>query len=259
MKNLVVTVSLDSSTELLEPFADIVILDAGIDFDVLDAYDSVYIRSHFSHPSLSPQNFRTEIDKIVSRAGSLNPQVRFVDGMSTVDCIVGFEDKWSQYKVFHQYMPESELYVPGADTSKYQKPVFKSRLSSRGSGVTWSEEEVDLSANKWIIQESLDIVEELRVYVICGVVYDTGSVRQSMTAQQGAQAISTRQLRQDEVDFSLSVIAEAPELDLVGLDIARTSDGLLKLIEANRSPGFAKFYQLSGINLATVLYQTMSG
>ena len=255
MKNLVIAVSPDSSLKLLESFADIVVLDKDsiVQSDV--AYDTVYIRSHFSQPSTLPQNFRREIDSLVQRAKSANPKVKFIDNMDNVDRIVAFEDKWLQYEKFGQFMPRTKLFDTNADTSGFVRPVYKNRLSSRGTGVTWDREKVTGFAHDWIIQDFLDIQEELRVYVISGEVYPIGAVRQNMTEGIKAQAIDSRVLMQDEIDFSSAVMKQAPDLDMVGIDIARTSDGKLSLMEVNRSPGFAKFYELTGTNLADKIYE----
>lgn len=53
-------------------------------------------------------------------------------------------------------------------------------------------------------------------------------------------------------------MAKAPELDIAGIDVARTTKGKLIAIEINRSPGFAKFYELTGFNLADQLYKIVT-
>ena len=257
MKNLVIAVSPDSSLELLGSHADVIVLDKGLNESSDVTYDTVYIRSHFSRPSTLPQNFRSEIDTLVQRAKHLNSEVKFIDNTDNVDTIVAFEDKWLQYTAFGKFMPRTELYDDNVDISSYIRPIFKNRLSSRGSGVTWDKNKATRSTNEWIIQESLNIDEELRVYVICGEVYPTGAVRRNMTEEQNTEAIDSRKLTQDEIDFSSSVISLASSLDIIGIDIALTSDGKLSLMEVNRSPGFAKFKELTGVNLASVLYEKL--
>lgn len=254
MSNLVISVSPDSSLELLKAYADVIVLDEGSVAKNSRTYDTVYIRSHFSDPSTLPQVFRSEIDKLVEYAKVMNPQVRFIDNMDTVDAIVTFEDKWHQYELFGKFMPHTQPYGHGTDITSFKRPIFKNRLSSRGSGVTWEQDRVAKSNGEWIVQESLDIREELRIYVIQGEVYPIGAMKQVMTEGNKAHALSCRTLSQDEIDFSLSVMKMAPSLDIVGIDVARTSDGQLALMEVNRSPGFAKFYELSGVNIAETLY-----
>lgn len=254
MNNLVLAVSLDSSLELLSHYADIIVLDKGGQLPADQVYETVYIRSHFSHPDLLPQVFEKEINDIIKRVRGANPNVRFIDGMDTIKKIVSFEDKWGQYKLFSNYMPRTELHTNSVDTSSFVRPVYKKRLSSRGSGVTWEKERVSDEPNGWIIQESIDIKEELRIYVVAGNVYSVGAVKQSMTEGNKAQGVSSRELAADEIEFIQKLMEAAPELEVAGIDVARTVEGGLKLMEVNRSPGFAKFNELTGANLADIIY-----
>lgn len=257
MKHLVVAVSPDSSLELLGLFADVIVLDKEPVPTKVSNYDTLYIRSHFGQPSTLPQNFRAEIEDLVQHAKQKNPDIKFIDGTDTVDKILSAEDKWLQYKTFGNFMPKTELLSNELDISQFERPVFKNRLSSHGNGVTWNIEKVTKPTEDWLVQESLDIVEELRVYVIRGEVYPVGAVRQSKTLEQSTQAVDSRHLTQDEIDFSLDVGRQAAGMDIIGLDIARTSDGKLYLMEVNRSPGFAKFEELTGVNLASILYEKL--
>jgi len=254
MKNLVIAVSPDSSLELLGTYADVVVLDKGSVGASDRFYDTVYIRSHFSQESTLPQNFRSEIDSQVQNAKDINPQVKFIDSMDNVDDIVAFEDKWLQYKTFAKFMPRTELFDDSFDTTSFVRPLYKNRLSSRGSGITWDREKAVATKGDWIVQESLDIQEELRVYIILGEVYPVGAVKQSMTEGNKAMGTHSRALSEDEIIFSTSLMEQAPGLDIVGIDMVRTSSGELRLLEVNRSPGFAKFYELTGFDLAEKLY-----
>jgi len=255
MKHLVVAVSLDSSLELLESFADVIVLDTSKIPPIARSYETLYIRSHFSKPETLPQVFRNEINIIVNQATQNNQNIRFIDGMNAVDDIVSFEDKWLQYQRFSDFMPITELLSKTENTSLFKRPVYKNRLSSRGTGVTWDSGNIIGSKNDWIIQESLNIVEELRVYVVRGTVCQTGAIRQSMLEGSRTSTIESRKLSKDEIEFAAEVGKHASDLDLLGLDIARTFDGALQLMEANRSPGFAAFADMTGINLAHSLYE----
>jgi glutathione synthase/RimK-type ligase-like ATP-grasp enzyme len=254
MKNLVIAVSPDSSLELLKSFADIIILDKDLIPETIGYYDTIYIRSHFGQPSALPQNFRTEIDILVSLAKQENPDIQCIDDADTIDKIVACEDKWIQYQTYSKFMPRTQLLDNESNSSNFDRPIYKNRLSSRGNGVTWDIEKVTGPRQDWIIQESIDIAEELRIYVIRGTVYPIGAVRQSMTSERHAQAVDSRRLTQDEIDFSSEISKLNENMDFVGLDIARTSDGKLRLMEANRSPGFAAFEKLTNVNLASLLY-----
>ena len=255
MNHLVLAVSTESSTKLLGEYADVVLLDKDPLADKVGFYDTLYIRSHFADETTLPQNFQTEIERMVQQAKENNPNLKIVDGMDTVDEIIGFEDKWHQYTLYGSYMPHTELMNEGIDESRFQKPVYKNRLSSNGSGVTWIREKAIASPGNWIVQESLQIREELRVYVLYGEVFPIGAVRESMTEDSKAHGVKARPLTQDEIDFSQQVMQQTPHLEIIGLDIARVASGELMLIEVNRSPGFAKFYELTGTNLASRIYE----
>lgn len=254
MKNLVVSVSADSSLELLGEHADIVLLDKHPYLNIQSLYDTAYIRSHFSQQFMQPQNFRSEIESIVAQVKSVNPNVKFIDSMDNVDAIVAFEDKWHQYQIFRELMPLTELCDGSPYTLVVRSPVYKQRLSSRGSGVTWNKDNVTTTKGEWIAQNSLDIQEELRVYAINTNIHPTGIVKKSMEEGVKAEGTSARKLSKDEMQFVSYVTDRAPRLDIVGIDMARTAAGDLKLIEVNRSPGFAKFFELTGVNLANEIY-----
>jgi len=254
VKNLVIAVSPDSSLELLGAFADVIVLDTQPVPTTIPFYETLYIRSHFGQPSTLPQVFRAEIDNIVERAKHANPNIAFIDHTSSVSQILSHEDKWQQYEIFRSFMPNTKLLSNDLDVSGFERPVFKNRLSSHGNGVTWDIHETTIPSDEWLIQESIDIVEELRVYIINGNVYPVAAIRQSKTLDQNTKAVSSRSLTQDEIEFSLNVGQQAPGLDIIGLDIARGSDDKLYLMEVNRSPGFGMFEKLTKVNLASYLY-----
>lgn len=259
MKHLVISVSPDSSLALLADFADVILLDKDPVPIIADAFDTLYIRSHFSQPDTLPQKFRNEIEVMVHDAKSKNSDITFIDGMDNVDDIVAFEDKWKQYQAFRDFMPKTLLFGDNVDIPAFRRAVLKKRLSSRGSGTTWSIDDVTSPLDDWIVQESLDIDEEIRVYVVRGNIQPVAAVRDSMTPQQKTQAVASRRLTEQEIEFAAIIAARAPGLDLIGLDIVRTKGGQLYLLEVNRSPGFAAFANLTGVNLANILYTRDQG
>ncbi|OGL23620.1 hypothetical protein A2791_02150 [Candidatus Saccharibacteria bacterium RIFCSPHIGHO2_01_FULL_46_30] len=255
MNHLVIAVSADSSLELLGKYADVIILDKDPMPTKLKYYESVYIRSHFSTPELSPQNYRSEIEDPISRAVAENENVKFIDHMDTIDAIIEFEDKWHQYQKFSEFMPPTKLLSDNNSPANFTRPVYKKRLSSRGNGVTWNITGVSGDPTDWIIQETLNIAEEIRVYTIDGKVHSVGAIRRSMSNEQKTLALNHRELVENEIQFASKVAAKTPSLDILGLDIARTENGELFLMEVNRSPGFGAFEKLTGVNLADFLYK----
>lgn len=254
MKNLVITVSPESSIDLLKSYADIIVLDKEAVPNKIPSYETLYIRSHFGQPSTLPEVFRFEIEDIVQRAKLENPDIKFIDNTDTVEKVLSAEDKWNQYEIFSSFMPKTNLLGNDLDVSGFGRPIFKNRLSSHGNGVTWDIHQTTSPRRDWLIQESLDINEELRIYVVKGRVYPIGAVRQSKTSDQNTQALDARPLESDEIDFSSRIGQQVPLMDIIGLDIARDSKGKLYLMEVNRSPGFGKFAALTGVNLASFLY-----
>lgn len=254
MKNLVITVSPESSIELLKDFADVIVLDKEPLQSNIPHYETLYIRSHFGQDATLPQVFSKEIEDIVERAKAENPNIKFIDGTDTIEKILSAEDKWLQYESFGALMPRTILFDRKEEVLDFIRPVFKNRFSSRGNGVTWEMKNVTDPTSSWIVQESLDISEELRAYIIYGQVYPICAIRQSKNLNQNTQAFDSRNLIEDEIVFSKKVAECAAGMDIIGIDIARAIDGRLYLMEVNRSPGFGKFRELTGINLARFLY-----
>jgi hypothetical protein len=254
MKHLVLTTSPDSSIDLLKEFADVIVLDKEPVPEEIMFYDTLYIRSNFSKSSTRPEMFQSQTDDIVQRVKQKNPEVTFLDDTYTVEKILSIEDKWNQYKIFSKYMPNTKLLSGDLDVSSFNRPVFKNRLSSQGNGVTWNLSETTNPSKDWIVQESLEIAEELRIYVIKNRVYPIATVRQSKTLNKGVKALDFRNLESSELEFASLIEQRVPSLDFIGLDVAINFDGKLYLIEVNRSPGFGKFTSLTGINLARFLY-----
>jgi glutathione synthase/RimK-type ligase-like ATP-grasp enzyme len=254
MKHLVLTTSPDSSIDLLKEFADVIVLDKQAVPEDLMFYDTLYIRSNFSKPSTRPELFILQVDEVVQRLKRANSDIQVIDNTDSVEKIIDIEDKWHQYKIFNKYMSHTTLLSSDLEVSDFKRPVFKHRLSSQGSGVTWNIDEATSPYEDWIVQESIDIVEELRIYVINNIVYPIATVRQSKTLNKGVKAIDFRNLASSELEFASLIEQCVPSLDFIGLDVAINSDGKLYLIEVNRSPGFGKFTSLTGINLARFLY-----
>ena len=248
-QHLLATVA-DLSIEQFRPVCDVLLLGSDDSVDDLSAYKSVYIRSQFNDEKFMPQNFASQINKIGTLAR--NAGIKLIDNMGSVDEIIAFEDKWYQFQLFREFMPETKL---ASEQPGFGEPViFKKRISSRAAGIAWLRSDIIGNLDDWICQPILDIQEELRVYVVRGMVVEVASIRQTKTMDQKIKVIGTRHLTSEERHFAEQVYKKRPSLDLVGIDIAVTSNGL-RLIEVNRSPVFASFMRESGQNLAELLYR----
>ena len=251
MKNLVVTTSSDLSIPELGKFADVFLLDKD-DYGggLVSKYDTLYIRSQFNRPELMPQVFESEIDTIGREARDHGLYI--VDDTYSLQQILDFEDKWLQYKKLAKFMPETELLseTDGADGQF----LYKKRLSSRATGIVWQVEDIYGEKSDWIRQDRQDIRQELRVFVVCGQVCPTASIRSSKTENTEVKVAGFRELDSEELEFAMRVAESIPEIDFAGLDIIITEGGL-KLIEVNRSPIFSSFTRDTGVNLASELYR----
>lgn len=205
-----------------------------------------------------PQKFRTRIDQIVHDGKQNNRSIRFVDTIASVDQLLDIEDKWLQFQKYSDLMPDTQLFHGERQNSQFVRPVYKKRLSSRGAGVTWDSSIVFSNHHDWVVQESIDIKEELRVYLVAGSVYPIATVRSSKTSQQRTKALTTRYLSESETVFCREVADRSSSLDFVGIDIARDRSDNLYLIEVNRSPGFSAFFDMTHVNLAQLLYRTLN-
>lgn len=253
MNHLVLSVTHDSSLALLERYADVAVLD-GPEHPLLHhPYDSVYIRSHFGSPETMPQKLENDINAIVETVRKHNPSVRFIDGVHSVEQILEHEDKWRQYLRYQEFMPFTRLLSEMGDTATGEKLIYKHRLASRGTGVTWDEPKDVVNPSDWIAQQSIAIQEEVRVYAVRGQILPIGAVRHSKSLEQETIAVRARALSLEERTFCAN-IAAMTDADVLGLDIVRSVDGAYYLLEVNRSPGFAAYAELSGVNVAALLY-----
>jgi len=249
MKNLIVTTKADLDTGNFTKCGEIFLLENfAAEFSRIkhEQFDTIYFRSHFSIPETLPNVFATEIDT-VSRDFARN---YFIDNTKTCAEIIDFEDKWQQYQIFRELMPETWRF---RDAPKDEKLIYKKRISSRARGVAFSRDEV-LDGENWIAQRKMEILCEMRIYIICGEIFPLASTKSNKTETQKVKILEIIRIANEEIEFAKKVAKMTPKKDFLGIDVAKTQSGLF-LIEANRSPSFASFYKLSGINLAENLYK----
>lgn len=129
--------------------------------------------------------------------------IRAIDQMSTVEQIVTFEDKFNQYELFSGFFPKHSytktLAISHNLLGQFIKSVFpRGELASPGIRNVASSE-----SNEWLIQESLDTDEELRVYVIRGLVHPVLAVHKSLTATQRVEVSNSRALTEKEIEYAV--------------------------------------------------------
>ena len=197
-------------------------------------YEIVYYRDPFNDDNVSEKMVEESLKKVHGQ--------RSIDNIKTYAEMLLFEDKYNQYKTYHDLMPKtflpSEFYH--LEKSNY---LAKKRISQRSKDIIFdlSDDRID---DNYIIQEIIDIDEELRVYIIFGEIIQQATIKSSKINGK-VKVIGKRDLSEIELSFC-QVIAERTKLDFIGIDLAVLKDGGVKLIEVNRSPQFLKYAELYG-------------
>lgn len=204
--------------------------------------DLVYFRDPFNDPDYHPDA------KVIDQLIRQHQGSKIVDNITSYQDMRNLEDKFLQVERYGELYPRSWLpsehpFVPG-------ETLAKPRISQRAKDILF---ELDgrVLDDSWLIQELLDIVEELRVYAINGKIIDQVSVKSSKI-HGPVKVIGTRAISPAERRFVELALERCP-LDVVGFDIAVLPEGKFRIIEANRSPQFKRFYERTGINLADAI------
>lgn len=211
----------------------------------------VYFRDPFNEPSLPISD--DKIDEITRRFFADNPETYSLDGIHTIDDYY-IEDKYRQFQEFGlEFMPQTWLaseveFVP-------QEHILKKRVSCRCRDIHFEKPSGGVDLAEYIVQDRRQIREEMRVFYLRGEVLRTAETRTSKTETQKVKATGYRDLSDAEMDFVKRAMAKMPELDFVGVDLAVQENGELMIIEVNRSPQFAGYYRVTGVNLAEKVFK----
>lgn len=219
----------------------------------LTGYDYIYFRDPFNIEQYNLGN----LGEIFNAVRENNPNAYYFDNANKLEDML-VEDKWRQAELFGSLMPHTEL-VDNFSEINFNKQFVKKRISSRARGVVFNDKGFEKSAkpNNYIIQEKLDIAEEYRVIAVRGVLLDDVAVKSCKTSTQKVKVTGTINLTDEIRKFATSAISKTPDLDFIGLDIARLNDGGLKLIEINRSPQFISFVKFVGDNPFKLLVEKL--
>lgn len=239
----------DDSTQLLDP--SVIYYNASNDAinKVLQQdYQYVYFRDPFNDKNTLQYIAQNTTDRVLESCRS----AYFVDHITSYDDLF-FEDKWRQYKLFPDLMPLTELLI-SLDSINLQKHFIKKRISSRARDIVFSESDFpsDAVAENYIIQPQLKIEKEYRVYMIGGKIINPMTIKTSKSATQQVKVIGIETDINSAIIKICKIVYERTMFDLVGLDIAKTSEGFI-LIEVNRSCHFTELFRKSSINLAATL------
>lgn len=220
---------------------------------LLTGFDIIYFRDPFTD-----EYDITILAAIVDTIHRQNPGAYFVDSVAELDDLL-VEDKWKQYELFNDLMPNTEL-VNDFDRLDFEKQFVKKRISARARGVIFGVDEVKSSdlPQDFIAQEKLEIIEEVRVVTVRDKIYDMGVKKISKTFSEKVKLTDVVTVSDDMKRMARIVVSRLPELDITGIDIARTKNGELKLIEVNRSPQFVTFTKKTNINPFSELIQSLA-
>lgn len=158
---------------------------------------------------------------------------------------VYFEDKWLQYQVFSEYMPNTVLLNSKESNEDLQNKIFKKRISSRAKGISFTNPE---NQDDYVAQERLDIKKEYRIFSVNKNILDTAEIKLPKTESQKVKIVGFEPLTEQLRKF-VEKIDKQHKFEIVGYDVAELSDGTLKLIELNRSPQYSGFYKGTGVNI----------
>lgn len=218
--------------------------------ETFPAISEVYFRDPFNEPSLPISD--DEIDQAAQRFFFDNPEAYSLDGIHSIDDYY-VEDKYRQFQEFGiDFMPET--WLASGHEFLPQEHVFKKRISCRCRDVHFERPD-GVNLEDYIVQERRKIREEMRVFYLRGEVLRVAETRSSKTEGQKVKVTGYRDLTDREIEFLKSAMAQMPELDFVGIDLAVQENGELMIIEVNRSPQFAGYYKVTGINLAEKVFR----
>ncbi len=260
-KFLIATTSVDLSMPLLVQAAQ----GQGIDVvtvsfeDSLEAVESslmgnnfelIYIRDPFNTGTYDDAHIKAVMELITAS----QPQSYYVDGTKTYADLL-FEDKHAQYQQLTEFMPKTEILT---DTNQFieGRHIIKKRISSRGRGVHFASEQ-HMYNGDYIVQPYLPIAEEYRAVVVRGRVLPEAILRRSKTPEHPIKGIKSVKIPSECSRFVSQISSKLPEFDLVGMDIMRTKDGKMYLLEANRSCQFNVYTRLTGVDVAGELVQAL--
>lgn len=215
-------------------------------------YDYVYFRDPFN-----VKNWQADrIDHITELVSGHQSNAYFVDRAKSYNDLL-IEDKWRQYQLFSEIMPQSRL-IKSFEDVNYDEQLVKRRISSRGYGIFFSSAKVPDNArpDDYIVQTKISIKKEYRAFMIGGTIISPLTIRTSRLPGRAVRTIGIDSSYRPAIENICTHVCERLGLDLLGIDIAETGSGFT-LLEVNRSCQFKAYHRISGINLADNLYEIL--
>ncbi len=199
----------------------------------------VYFRDPFNSPDYIPDE--SNLNNIIE----YYKDSRSIDNIRSFSDMKTIEDKYHQYQIFGDLMPKT--WLPSEKTFVEGENLAKPRISQRAKDILFTLDNKKLD-DSWIVQEILNIKEEIRVYVVEGKIIDTVSIKSSKQTGK-VKVLGTRKITPGEREFVKLAAKKAENLDFIGFDVAILENGDMKIIEANRSPQFVRYFELTKKNI----------
>jgi hypothetical protein len=210
-----------------------------------NSYDAIYIGYHFRF--LNKKDFTKQFKIILKNLKT----AYIIDNLQTVDDVY-FEDKWTQYQTFSEFMPKTRLLtnIKDANNSNY---ITKERISGRAEGIFFNAKNLDTTdLKKYILQNKIKITKEYRVYVIFDKIITKATIRSSKTEHSKVKVIGDENISPEMIKFINSILTKN-KFDFMGMDIAESTKNNFHLIEINRTCLFNGYFMRTGTNLAELL------
>lgn len=209
-------------------------------------WDFIYIRGPFINADYYRQDIRDSIENILQT----NKQAYVLDGIHSFSDLL-MEDKWRQYELFKDIMPETELLDLNGDL---KGKIIKKRISGRSRDIHFDPLELKdgVKPQDYIVQRRLDVEVEYRAFMVGGRLELPLEIKSTKSETGKTKVIGMQPDTPSEVAEICQKVASKLNYDFMGLDIAKTGEGY-SLIEVNRSPQFMNFYKWNSINLAEKL------
>ena len=216
-------------------------------------FDFLYLRDPFNDRSIDQKTAIVNTKNILNRYQNAYR----VDGINRYKDML-FEDKWTQYGLFKEFMPETNLLsslevVPGT--------FVKKRISARSKGVVFQDSDFDSGAipTDYIAQSKLDINDEYRVLLVGGeIIMPLAKKTSKKSKESKVKLMSTDTNLPLKMKEICQAVYAKTNFDFLGLDIAY-SRGRYYLLEVNRSPQFKGYLRLTKQNLVKTLDQYLLG
>lgn len=219
---------------------------------VYSRFDLIYIRDLFNSNLISVTESIDFLDKLILNTVSTD---FFVDWVSIGKHLL-FEDKWSQYLEFNEFMPVTKLWI--LNHKKWENLIYKERISSCSKWIFFDTSAIQIAHESCITQNMHEVHEEYRVIVLWWIVLDTCIGKIPKTKKSKLTLTWSIKIQEDIRLFCERVRDELIKLrydfDLIWLDIIRTEEWIF-LLEINRSPQITAFYRESGINIPKLLIE----